>query len=67
MTNCYALPFEEDPKHSNVWFLDHTYHETMFNMFRKINAKEKFLGNHTLFRMVHNSTQIKRYRDTLDF
>ena len=44
VTNCYAIPFEEDPKDPNVWFLDHTYHETMFSMFKKINAKEKMLG-----------------------
>lgn len=47
VTNCYAIPFEEDPKDPNVWFLDHTYHENMFNMFRKINAKEKLLGWYT--------------------
>ena len=44
VTNCYAIPFEEDPKDPNVWFLDHTYHETMFSMFKKVNAKEKMLG-----------------------
>ena len=47
VTNCYAIPFEEDPKDSKVWFLDHTYHENMFSMFRKINAKEKLLGWYT--------------------
>ena len=44
VTNCYAIPFEEDPKEHNIWYLDHTYHETMFSMFKKINANEKMLG-----------------------
>ena len=47
VTNCYAIPFEEDAKDPDVWFLDHTYHESMFSMFRKINAKEKLLGWYT--------------------
>ncbi len=41
MTNCFALPFEEDKQ---VWFLDHIYNEDMYGMFRKINAKEKIVG-----------------------
>lgn len=44
VTNCYAVPFEEDPKDANVWFLDHNYHEAMFAMFKKVNAKEKVVG-----------------------
>jgi len=41
ITNSYALPFEED---KDIWFLDHVYHEDMFGMFRRINAKEKIVG-----------------------
>ena len=41
MTNCFALPFEEDDQ---IWFLDHIYHEEMYHMFRKINSKEKIVG-----------------------
>jgi 26S proteasome regulatory subunit N8 len=44
MTNSYAVPFEEDAKDPTVWFLDHNYHEEMYTMFKKINAKEKVLG-----------------------
>mmetsp|Transcript_24639 Transcript_24639/g.59934 ORF Transcript_24639/g.59934 Transcript_24639/m.59934 type:complete len:299 (-) Transcript_24639:210-1106(-) len=43
-TNSFALPFEEDEKDASVWFLDHTYLETMFAMFRKVNAREKIVG-----------------------
>lgn len=44
VTNCYAVPFEEDPKEPGVWFLDHIYHENMYGMYRKIAAKEKVIG-----------------------
>ena len=32
------VPFEEDEKDPSVWFLDHNYHENMFNMFKKVNG-----------------------------
>jgi 26S proteasome regulatory subunit N8 len=44
VTNSYAIPFDEDPKMEGVFYLDHNYHETMFNMFKKINIKEQVLG-----------------------
>lgn len=44
ITNSFAIPFEEDDKNSNIWFLDHNYIENMYEMFKKINAKEKLLG-----------------------
>jgi proteasome lid subunit RPN8/RPN11 len=44
VTNCYAVPFDEDPNEPNVWFFDPIYHETMFGMMRKINSKEKIIG-----------------------
>lgn len=44
ITNSYAVPFEEDRKDPNVWFFDHNYHESMFAMFKKVNAKEKVVG-----------------------
>ena len=44
VTNCYAVPFEEDLQEPDVWFFDHIYHEEMFNMMRKINGKEKIIG-----------------------
>lgn len=44
VTNSYAVPFEEDEKDPSIWFLDHSYHENMFTMFKKINAKEVVVG-----------------------
>lgn len=44
VTNCYAVPFEEDLQEPEIWFFDHIYHENMFNMMRKINSKEKIIG-----------------------
>lgn len=39
VANSYAVPFEEDDKNANVWFLDHNYHEAMGEMFRKVNGR----------------------------
>lgn len=44
VTNSYAIPFEEDERNSSVWFLDHNFIESMGEMFKKINAKEKLIG-----------------------
>ena len=44
ITNCYAIPFEEDPKDKKVWYVDHVYSEQMLEMFQKINSKEKIVG-----------------------
>ena len=44
MTNSYAVPFEEDDKDPSICFLDHNYHESMFSMFKRINAKEHVVG-----------------------
>jgi len=44
ITNCFAVPFEEDPRDPQVWFLDHNYHESMFAMFKKVNTKERIVG-----------------------
>jgi 26S proteasome regulatory subunit N8 len=44
VTNCYAIPFEEDPKDKKVWFVDHIYNENMFEMHQKINYKEIIVG-----------------------
>ena len=44
VTNCYAVPFDEDAQEQTVWFFDHIYHETMYNMMRKINSREKIVG-----------------------
>jgi proteasome lid subunit RPN8/RPN11 len=39
-----AVPFEEDEKDPSVWFLDHNYVESMNDMFKKVNAKERLIG-----------------------
>ena len=44
VTNSYAVPFEEDLKDSSIWYLDHMYHERLYAMFKKVNAKEKVVG-----------------------
>ena len=36
ITNCYAIPFEEDPKDENIWYLDHIYNETLYEMYAKV-------------------------------
>ncbi|KAK4963223.1 proteasome regulatory particle subunit [Elasticomyces elasticus] len=43
-SNSFAVPFEEDEKDPAVWFLDHNYVESMNDMFKKVNAKEKLIG-----------------------
>lgn len=44
VTNSYAVPFDELRSKKGVWFFDHNYHEAMYDMFKKINIKEKVLG-----------------------
>jgi proteasome lid subunit RPN8/RPN11 len=44
VTNCYAIPFEEELNDPSIWFFDHIYHEEMYGMMRKINSKEKIIG-----------------------
>lgn len=41
---CDLVPFEEDEKDPSVWFLDHNFVESMRDMFKKINAREKLIG-----------------------
>jgi len=44
VSNSFAVPFEEDEKDPSVWFLDHNYVESMNDMFKKVNAREKLIG-----------------------
>lgn len=39
-----TVPFEEDDKDPEIWFLDHSYMENMYRMFKKVNAREKIVG-----------------------
>ena len=32
------VPFEEDDKDAKIWFLDHSYLESMYGMFKKVNG-----------------------------
>lgn len=38
------VPFDEDEKDKNTWFLDMDYLESMYGMFYKVAAKEKIVG-----------------------
>ncbi|CAG0915345.1 unnamed protein product [Notodromas monacha] len=44
VSSCFAVPFEEDEKDPNVWFLDHDYLNNMYNMCKKVNMREKIVG-----------------------
>ncbi|KAJ1972408.1 proteasome regulatory particle subunit [Dimargaris xerosporica] len=44
VSNSFAVPFEEDDRGQSVWFLDHMYVETMRDMYKKVNAKERLIG-----------------------
>lgn len=54
ITNSYAIPFDENMKQHGVWFIDNVYHEEMYNMFRKVNIKERFLGWYVTGSQVHS-------------
>lgn len=44
VTNSFAVPFEEDPKNPDIWYLDQHYIHGMLEMFKKIDARERLLG-----------------------
>eukprot|EP00792_Barthelona_sp_PAP020_P004861 TRINITY_DN2384_c0_g1_i2.p1 TRINITY_DN2384_c0_g1~~TRINITY_DN2384_c0_g1_i2.p1 ORF type:complete len:289 (+),score=95.08 TRINITY_DN2384_c0_g1_i2:57-923(+) len=44
VSNSYAVPFSEDPQDHAIWYLDHDYVKTMFDMFRKVSRKEEIVG-----------------------
>lgn len=44
ISNSFAVPFDEEDKDHEVWFLDHEYLEQMYAMFKKVNAKERIVG-----------------------
>jgi 26S proteasome regulatory subunit N8 len=53
------VPFDEEDKDIDVWFLDHEYLETMYTMFKKVNAREKIVGwYHTGPRLHRNDVSI---------
>lgn len=42
ISNSFAVPFEEDLSNPSVWFLDHSYLDTMYWMFKKVNCNYFF-------------------------
>ena len=36
------VPFEEDERNPDIWYLDHSYLESMHSMYRKVNGKQKY-------------------------
>ncbi len=37
---CSPVPYEEDDRDPTIWFLDHSYLENMFRMFKKVNGAD---------------------------
>lgn len=37
------MPFDEDQRDAEVWFLDHDYLEQMYGMFKKVNGISHWL------------------------
>ncbi|WFD27673.1 proteasome regulatory particle subunit [Malassezia nana] len=44
VANSFAVPFEEDESDPKTLFLDHDYIYSMLEMFKKVNARERFVG-----------------------
>lgn len=56
--SCRAVPFEEDDHDPSIWFLDHSYMENMYRMFKKVNgecAQRMALGGFWEHRKCHGS------------
>lgn len=59
ITNSFAIPFEEDNKDLDIWYIDRQYVEEMFAMFKKVNARERIIGWYTTGpKLKHNDIQI---------
>ncbi|RNE95195.1 proteasome regulatory non-ATPase subunit 8 [Trypanosoma rangeli] len=44
INNSFAVPFDEDPHNSDVWFVDTNYADEMFHMFRRVFPKVQVVG-----------------------
>jgi 26S proteasome regulatory subunit N8 len=65
ISNSFAVPFDEEDKDKDVWFMDHEYLENMYNMFKKVNAREKIVGwYHTGPRLYRNDISINNLIQT---
>ena len=49
IANSFAIPFDEDDKDRDVWFLDHEYLENMYNMFRYASPVKMIIYQEALF------------------
>jgi len=59
IANCFAVPYDEDPQNSGIFFMDADFLEDMFGMFYKVAAKEKIVGwYHTGPRLCKNDILI---------
>lgn len=58
VTNSFAIPFEEDEE---SWFLDTSYLQNMYELFHRVNSKEKIIGwYHTGPKMCGNDVEITK-------
>lgn len=44
LSRMLIVPFEEDEKNDHVWYLDQGYLEDMFELFKKVSARERIIG-----------------------
>jgi len=44
VANSFAVPFDEDRRDPSVWYVDRDFLENMYQMFKKVNAKERIIG-----------------------
>jgi len=54
VTNSFAVPFEEDLANPSVWFLDHSYLDTMYWMFKKVNCKSMIYDFQVMVKILYN-------------
>jgi hypothetical protein len=67
ISNSFAVPFDEEDKDQEVWYLDHEYLELMSTMFKKVNARERIVGwYHTGPKLHQNDIKINDLVMNLD-
>ena len=73
IANSFAIPFDEDDKDKEVWFLDHEYLENMYNMFRFVREKlfcldanrQIIFGQNFVHILVHSEQSLGKHRSYL--
>ena len=53
------MPFEEDAQNPQIWFVDHSYMENMFAMFRKVNGMSIALATPLLVHKIRKETAVQ--------